>query len=94
MVLVALDYLLRLPEAYELVAAVEEFCDDPGGSPVGVVGRQCGAQAGSLGTTVALVVFFGVDQALGGVGEPAVVGAAGQAGVAGLVAAQREKHLR
>lgn len=33
-----------------------------------------------------LVVLLGVDQALGGVHEPAVVGAAGQAGVVGLVA--------
>ncbi|MEU9575380.1 hypothetical protein AB0D62_37200 [Streptomyces massasporeus] len=47
------------------MSAVEEFCDEPGGSPVGVVGRQCGGQAASLGTTVALVVFFGVDQSLG-----------------------------
>jgi hypothetical protein len=42
------------------------------------------------------VIFFGIEEAFGRVGEPAVVGAAGEAGVAGLVPRQgdRDRVLR
>jgi len=83
---------VAVPDAFELRTVCAESGDDGGGAAVWAVTGCRDPEVGHLNVGLEVLIGAGIDQPLGGIGEPPVDAAAGEAVVAGLVTEQHGRE--